>query len=97
MSTMIDLIADPRADAVLRDCVATLQQVAACRLPPAIDRRLLSQSENKESLTNEERDELLALVEFAEERTLEKVKAHATLRRLGELSPRLVFELGTHG
>lgn len=90
MSTTIDLFADARAELVLRDCAATLQEVARYRLPPAIDRRLLWLSENKERLTHEEREELLALVEFAEERTLEKVKAHATLKRLGELFPQLV-------
>jgi hypothetical protein len=90
MSVAIDLFADPRAEPILRDCVATLRQVASYRLPAAIDRRLLWLSENKENLADTERDELLALVDFAEDRTLEKVKANATLKRLGELFPQLV-------
>lgn len=90
MSAAIGLFPDSRAEPVLRDCVATLQQVASYRLPAAIDRRLLWLSENKEKLADTERDELLALVDFAEDRTLEKVKANATLKRLGELFPQLV-------
>lgn len=87
MSTTIERFTDARLEPVLRDCIATLQQVAGYRLPPAIDRRLLWLSENKEILTDPERGELLALVEIAEDRTLEKVKAHATLKRIGELFP----------
>jgi hypothetical protein len=81
---------DPSIDAVLHDCVSTLTQVAAYRLPPAVDQRLLWLSENKESLSAAERDELLALVEMAEGRTLEKLQAKATLRRTPPrgLSPR---------
>ena len=89
MNTTIEPLAYGPAEAVLRDCFSTLDQVARYRLPPAIDRRLQWLSENKESLTAEQREELSALVDFAEDRTLEKVKAQATLRRLGELFPDL--------
>lgn len=61
------------AEPVLRDCVETLRQVADYRLPKAMDQRLLWLSENKEKLSGTEREELLALAEFAEQRTLEKV------------------------
>lgn len=92
MNATIEALAYGPAEAVLRDCFATLQQVARYRLPPPIDRRLQWLSENKPSLTSDERDELLALVDFAEDRTLEKVKAQATLRRLTELFPTLVAD-----
>lgn len=92
MNTIILPQANGPAEGVLRDCLATLQQVARYRLPPAIDRRLLWLSENKQSLSSDERDELLALVEFAEDRTLEKAKAQATSQRLGALFPSLVAD-----
>lgn len=83
----IQQLAEGPAGDVLRDCYSTLEQVASYRLPPAIDRRLMWLSENKQSLGVSERDELLALVDFAEDRTLEKAQARATLLRLVELFP----------
>jgi hypothetical protein len=76
-------------ESALRDCAAALQRVAAYRLPSALDRRLLWLSENKETLTEDEREELLAAVEFAEERTIEKLQARAALKRLAEVWPEL--------
>src|SRR5437764_8052675 len=76
-------------ESVLRDCAALLQHLAAYQLPPAIDRRLLWLSENKETLTKAEREELLALVELAEERTVEKLRARAVLKQLAETWPHL--------
>ena len=73
----------------MHDCETALQQVAGYRLPPALDRRLLWLSENKESLTAQEREELLALVELAEERTVEKLRARVVLKQLAELWPHL--------
>ena len=46
-------------DELIRECASTLQRVAAYRLPPAVDRRLLWLSENKEVLSPAENDELL--------------------------------------
>ncbi|HEY3244116.1 MAG TPA: hypothetical protein VGM03_12285 [Phycisphaerae bacterium] len=92
MRATSDQLAAGRTEAVLRHCIATLQLVAAYRLPPALDARLLWLSENKERLTDGERHELSALLDFAEDRTLEKVKARATLQRLGEPLPEVVSE-----
>jgi hypothetical protein len=77
-------------EGVLRDCAATLQRVGDYRLPPGLDRRLLWLSENKENLTEAEREELLALIEFAEERMVEKLQARAVLKALAEVWPQLV-------
>src|SRR5262249_42260776 len=77
-------------ESVLRDCVATLQRVAAYRLPPALDRRLLWLSENKEKLSAADREELLAAVESAQERTGGKLPARGVLKRLAEVCPHLV-------
>ena len=76
-------------ESVLSDCAATLRSVAAYRLPQAVDQRLAYLSENKELLDATERDELLALVEFAEGRTIEKLQATAALRRLIAEFPQL--------
>ena len=77
-------------EALLSECVAALQRLASYRLPPALDQRLLWLSENKENLSEAEREELHALVEFAEERTIDKLQAQATLKRIGEVCPQLV-------
>lgn len=82
-------LANGSLDSLIQDCAATLRKVAAYKLPASLDRRLLSLSENKESLTQEERDELQALVDLAEDRTVEKLQATAMLRRLAQAWPQL--------
>ena len=79
----------PSQEATLRECVHALRRAASYRLPPALDKRLLWLSENKESLSAPERGELLEMVEFAEQRTLDKARAQALLKRLGEVFPQL--------
>lgn len=78
------------AETVLRDCVAALRAVASYRLPRALDRRFLWLSESKEELTAGEQEELQALVEFSEERTIEKLQAKLVLSRLENLWPQLL-------
>jgi hypothetical protein len=79
----------PQEEAV-RQCADALRRLAEYRLPVGLDRRLLYLSENKEVLTAEEREELLALVEFAEDRTLERARAAAALVNLVEAFPIVV-------
>ena len=76
-------------ESVIDECAATLSRLAEYRLPGALDQRLVWLSENKESLTELERRELLALVELAEEKTVEKLQARATLRRIRQVFPQL--------
>ncbi len=90
MTTSTATLPDNPLEKVLAECVATLRRVAQAQLPLALDRRLLWLSENKESLSPAEREELLAAVEFAEDRTLEKLQARAVLRQLAALCPHLV-------
>lgn len=80
--------AEPTGPAA-RAALATLRRVAAYRLPPALDRRVLDLGERKESLTPAERDELLAWVAFAQERSIEKAQAELALRRLAAAFPDL--------
>lgn len=76
-------------ESVILDCAVTLRRVAEYRLPTAIDERLLWLSENKELLTEAEHQELLALVEFAEEKTVEKLQSQAALGRIRQIFPKL--------
>lgn len=79
-------------ESVLGDCVAALRRIANYRLPPALDRRFLWLSENKEMLSATEREELLALVDLSEEKAVEKLQARAALKRLAEIYPHLIPE-----
>jgi len=79
-----------KVEPLLRDCVVALQRVADYRLPRAMDERLRWLGENQEQLTEAEHGEFLALAEFAEERTLEKVQAQAVLKRVREVCPQIV-------
>ncbi len=74
--------APPAADPPWNSALAALRRVAGYTLPPALDRRILDLGERKESLTPEERDELMAWVEFTQQRSIERLEAELALRRL---------------
>lgn len=76
-------------DSLIRECAETLQRMADYKLPIPLDRRLLWLSENKEQLTEAEREELVALVEFSEDRTVDRLQARVVIRRLHEAWPQL--------
>lgn len=71
-----------RLQFVLRNCQRALRRVADYRLEPALDQRLRDLGERKEWLSPTEYQELLALVAFTQQRTLEKLEAEAALREL---------------
>lgn len=83
--------APPAADwqAAVSSSVAALRRVAGYTLPPELDRRVLELGERKETLTPEERAELLAWVAFTQERSVEKAEAEVALRRLAAVCPEL--------
>lgn len=64
--------------------VAALRRVASYTLPPALDRRILDLGERKESLTGDEREELMAWVAFTQERSIERLAAQVALRELAD-------------
>jgi len=78
---------EPAWQAALRSSAAALRRLAGYKLPPALDRRILDLGERKETLTADERDELLAWVAFVQERSVEKLEAEAALRRLAAVYP----------
>lgn len=80
-------LTDSRVQLALRNGVHALKRVADYVLPPALDRRLQQLGENKEYLDAADHEELLALVTFTQERTLEKLQAELALRELQTLLP----------
>jgi hypothetical protein len=80
-------LADPRVQSALRDGVRALKRMADYVLPAALDRRLQSLGENKEYLGAADHEELMALVTFTQERTIEKLQAEVALRELQTLLP----------
>ena len=85
-----DLITDPNRLNALRSCVRPLQRLASYELEPSFDRRMHELGERKEFLNSDEHDELLALVAFVQQRTLEKLEAEVALKHLQEVFPDLV-------
>jgi hypothetical protein len=70
----------------LRAARRALRRMAEYRLEPALDARLRDLGERKESLSSEERAELLALVSFTQQRTLEKLEAELVLRQIDAIA-----------
>jgi hypothetical protein len=65
--------------------VAALRRIARYRLEPSLNRRMRELGERKEFLGKKEHAELLALLAFTQQRTLEKLEARAALKRLNEV------------
>ncbi len=82
-------VAEPDQRAALATSAATLRRLAAYELPPELDRRIHDLGERKESLSPDERAELLAWVAFTQQRSLEKWEAEVALRRLAAVFPDL--------
>jgi hypothetical protein len=75
-----------RRDALL-ESIAALRMTADYTLPPELDRRILDLGERKETLTADERVELLALVEFTQQRSIDRAVARRALQRLTSVFP----------
>src|SRR5437870_3486634 len=80
-------LADPRVQTALQQGVRALERLSHYVLPAALDRRMQELGERKEFLGAAEHEELLALVTFTQERTLEKLEAERALRELQTLLP----------
>ena len=76
---------DPKQRESLQVIEQALRRTAAYRLPDFINQEMLALGERKESLTPEQRARLTELVDYTEDRTLEKLHAEAALKRLQEL------------
>jgi hypothetical protein len=80
---------EPAWQAALASSVAALRRVANYALPPELDRRVLELGERKDTLTPDERAELMAWVAFTQQRSAEKLEAELALRRLAAVCPDL--------
>jgi len=86
------MVAEPDWRSAVSRSVSAHRRIAAYTLPPALDSRLLDLSERKETLTQIEREELLALVAFTQARSIEKAEAELAVRRLTDTYPDLTAE-----
>ena len=89
-SVAVALKSEPAFESALGVGVGALRRIARYELSPAINHRLLELGERKESLGPGEHDELMSLVAFTEERTIEKLEAEVALKRLGEVLPEVL-------
>lgn len=80
-------LAEPARRAAMVSSTSALRRLAAYALPPELDRRLLDLAERKETLTPDERAELLAWVTFTQQRSTEKLEAEVALRRMADSFP----------
>lgn len=78
---------DARVQSALRRGVSALARVADYVLPAALDRRLQQLGERKEYLGAAEHEELLALVAFTHDRTIEKLQSELARRDLQQFLP----------
>jgi hypothetical protein len=81
---------DPKFLRAIQSCVQTLRRLAEYELPAALNQRLQQLGEQKEFLDPAAHQDLLALVAFSQQRTLEKLEAQVALKRLREVFPELV-------
>ena len=80
----------PQVEDALRVCAKVLIHRSSFELDAPLNRRMRELGERKDSLDNEEYEELLSLIALSEQRTREKLEAELALRRLREAVPELI-------
>ena len=80
---------EPAKRQALGACIEALRQVAEKKLPQPLERKIRKMIDAKESLTGAEHEQLLTLVEVAQEQSLQKVKAQVALELLRDAYPDL--------
>jgi hypothetical protein len=83
---------DPQFQSTIEACVVALKRMADHELNATLSQRTHELGERKEYLGPEEHEELLALVDFTQKRTVEKLEARAALSRLRAALPDLLSE-----
>jgi hypothetical protein len=86
---MAPATSEPDRQAALRSSAEALRRLANYILSPELDRRVLELGERKDTLTPNERAELLAWVAFTQQRSIDTAEAQAALRRLTAVFPEL--------
>ena len=84
---------DPQFLSAIQACAMVLRRMADYELEPSLQRRLHALGERKEFLSQAEHEELLALVDFAHKRTMEKLEAQVALARLRTALPGVLSEV----
>lgn len=84
--------ADPEFQLAIQACAVALRRLARFELDPSLEQRMHVLGERKEFLTPAEHEELLALVAFARQRTVEKLEAQVALDRLRTVLPDVVSD-----
>ena len=85
-------IEDPQFQSAIQACAVALRRMDNYDLDPSLHRRLRELGERKEFLTPVEHEELLALVDFAHQRTIEKLEAQMALDRLRTALPGMLSD-----
>jgi len=80
---------DPKFQSALQVSHRALRRIASYTLDPALDQRLRELGERKEFLSSPEHDELMALVSFTQQRSIEKLEAELALRSIEAACPQL--------
>ena len=83
---------EPTRHDAIQASKAALRRIAGYTLPVELDRRILELGERQSELSHEERAELLAWVEFTQQRSIDKLGAEVALRRLTAVFPELTEE-----
>ena len=78
---------DPQFLSAIEACAMALRRLADYELDPSLDSRMHALGERKEFLSQAEHEELLALVAFVHQRTIEKLEARVALDRLRTALP----------
>ena len=84
---------DPRFLSAIQACAVALRRLAEYELAPALHSRLHALGERKEFLSPAEHEALLALVDFAHQRTIEKLEARVALDRLHTALPGVLLDV----
>lgn len=88
MSTLT--VSDPKVQSALASCAEALRAFADYELDTEIATRMRELGERKEFLDPAQHAELLALVAFTEQRSLESLRAQLALKELNRIVPNLV-------
>jgi hypothetical protein len=80
---------DPKFQSALQASYRALRRVAGYVLDPVLDQRLRELGERKEFLSPSEHGELMALVGFTQQRSIEKLEAELALQHIEAACPDL--------
>ena len=83
---------EPQFQAAVNAAVAALRRIIGYELEPGLAHRMDDLADRKEFLDPAQHAELLALVGFVQQRSVERLEARLALRRLHDSLPDLVDE-----